>query len=93
MKCFNWKVIAALGAVGVALWGVAPGLAAGALPLLVLAACPLSMILMMRAMGSMSSCDRDPAADNSPDEVAKLRAEVAALRVERESGHKMGRGR
>lgn len=84
MRCFNWKVFAALGAVGLALWAVAPGLAAAALPLLVLAACPLSMILMMRAMGPTASCDRDSAPDNSSDEVAKLRAEVAALRAERE---------
>ncbi|HSH60683.1 MAG TPA: hypothetical protein VK988_13790 [Acidimicrobiales bacterium] len=51
MKCLNWKVIAALGAVGIGLYVLAPGLAGAALPLLVLAVCPLSMLLMMRAIG------------------------------------------
>ena len=48
--CLNWKVIAGLALVGVALFVYAPGLAAGALPFLVLAICPLSMIFMMKAM-------------------------------------------
>lgn len=84
MKCFNWKVIAALGAVALAVWAMAPGLAAAALPLLVLAACPLSMVLMMRAMGPKGRCDADDAPRTSSEEVAKLRAEVARLRSERE---------
>lgn len=48
--CFNWKVASALVAVGVAVWLIAPGLLAPLVPVLVLAACPLSMLLMMRAM-------------------------------------------
>lgn len=48
--CLNWKVLAGLGAVGVGVYLVAPGLAAAALPLLLLAACPLSMLLMMKGM-------------------------------------------
>ncbi len=87
MKCLNWKVIAALGAVGVGIYLVAPGVAAAAVPLLVLAACPLSMLLMMRAMGTTGRCTTShdapgPAAD--ADEVARLRAEVEALRAERQ---------
>ena len=85
MKCFNWKVIAALAAVGVGLYALAPGAAAAAVPLLVLAACPLSMVLMMRAMGSMGSCKTKDGAQTNPDEVAQLRAEVATLRAERQS--------
>ena len=46
--CFNWKVLAGLAFVGVGLLVVAPGVFIGALPLLLLAACPLSMMLMMR---------------------------------------------
>ncbi len=79
MRCLNWKVIAALAAVGVGIYLVAPGVAAAAVPLLVLALCPLSMLLMMRAMGSMSRPTSDP------DEVARLRAEIAELR-ETQSG-------
>jgi amino acid transporter len=86
MKCLNWKVIGALAAVGVGIYVVAPGVAAAAVPLLVLAVCPLSMLLMMRAMGSMGRCDSGDAggAKADPDEVARLRAEVAALRAERQ---------
>ncbi len=48
--CLNWKVIAGVAAAGVGLLVFAPGLAAAALPFLVLAICPLSMVLMMGAM-------------------------------------------
>lgn len=82
MKCWNWKVIGVLAALGVGIYLVAPGVAAAAVPLLVLAVCPLSMLLMMRAMGSMDRCDTRDGAD--ADEVARLRAEVAALRAERQ---------
>lgn len=46
--CFNWRVAAALVAVGGGLWLVAPRYAWAALPLLVVAICPLSMLLMLR---------------------------------------------
>lgn len=85
MKCFNWKVIAALAAMGIGLYALAPGAALAAVPLLVLAACPLSMLLMMRAMGSMGSCKTKDDVQTNADEVAQLRAEVAALRAERQS--------
>lgn len=87
MTCLNWKVVAALAAVGVALWLAVPG-AAAALPLLVLLACPLSMLVMMRAMRSAgssridgTSCRREPRPEVS--DIADLRAQVAALRAER----------
>ena len=51
--CFNWKVLAGLAAVGVGIYVVAPGLVVGALPLLLFAACPLSMLLMAKGMGGM----------------------------------------
>ncbi len=86
MKCLNWKAIVALGAVGIGLYALAPGVAVAALPLLVVAACPLSMLLMMRAMGSMGACKReDDTTSANADELAQLRAEVAALRAERQS--------
>ena len=53
MKCLNWKVVVAAAAVALGLWAVAPGTVGRALPLLALAVCPLSMLLMMRAMGPM----------------------------------------
>ena len=48
--CFNWKVIGGLAVVGLGIWLLVPSVAAAALPLLLAAACPLSMLLMMRGM-------------------------------------------
>ena len=53
--CFNWKVVAGLAAVGVGILILNPQLAARALPLLVVAACPLSMLLMGGMMGGMGN--------------------------------------
>ena len=80
--CLNWKVLAGLGAVAVALFVVAPGYALAALPLLILAICPLSMIGMMFAMkGGMGAMrgHKDDAGPESPDAV---RARIAAIRQE-----------
>jgi len=49
--CFNRKVLVGLAAIAIGLFVFAPGQAVAALPLLLLAACPLSMIFMMRMMG------------------------------------------
>lgn len=54
MRCLNWKVIAAVAAIGIVVYALAPAAVAAAVPLLIVAACPLSMLLMMRAMGSRS---------------------------------------
>lgn len=48
--CLNWKVIAGLALVGMGVWVVAPNLLIGTLPFLALAACPLSMMFMVRGM-------------------------------------------
>ena len=81
MKCFNWKVVAAVAAAAVTVWAIAPDIGAALAPLLLLAICPLSMLLMMRAMSSSASCamDRD-------SEITKLRAELDAVRGERSTG-------
>jgi hypothetical protein len=44
--CLNWKVLAGLAAAGAGMYFLAPELALAALPILVLAVCPLSMMLM-----------------------------------------------
>lgn len=49
--CFNWKIIAGLSAVGLGIWVVVPNVIGAALPLLVMLACPISMLVMMRRMG------------------------------------------
>lgn len=48
--CFNWKVAVGLAALGVGIYLLATNLASAALPILVLAICPISMLLMMLAM-------------------------------------------
>ena len=60
----NVKVVAALAAVALAIYLVVPNLFYAALPLLILAACPLSMFLMMRMM-SGSKTD-EPHAASTP---------------------------
>jgi DUF2933 family protein len=49
--CLNWKVVTGLAVVGLSVWIVAPNFLWLALPVLILAACPISMLLMMRGMG------------------------------------------
>ena len=48
--CLNWKVLAGLAVVGLIILLVAPQLLGAALPILLIAACPLSMLFMMRGM-------------------------------------------
>ena len=81
--CWNKNVIIGLVAVAVAVFFVAPGSVGAALPLLLVAACPLSMVLMMRSMaGDRSTANAaGEAVDHSTGrEVSRLRAEVAELR-------------
>ncbi len=90
--CINWRIVGALSLVGLAVFAVAPNLLGAALPLLVLAACPLSMLLMMRAMQGGGRCesrsdaragDTQPEPAGSPADVEPLRAEIDQLRTER----------
>ena len=82
--CLNWKVIAGLAAVGVGIYLVAPELAA-ALPILVLAVCTISMILMMAAMqggqeGSRrASWEIDAPGPAHEEQIVRLRDREAAL--------------
>ena len=81
------KVAAGLGAVGLALYLVAPNVAYAALPLLILAACPLSMVIMMKMMSGGKKDEptpepADPGGAHDSDELAGLRTEVDRLRAE-----------
>ena len=79
--CFNWKVLVGLAAVGVGLFIVAPGYAAAALPLLLLAACPLSMVGMMFAMKRMGS--NEHADGELPAKTPEaMREQLASLQAE-----------
>jgi hypothetical protein len=102
--CLNPKVLAVLAAVGVGIYLFAPGLLAEVVPILLLAVCPLSMLLMMWAM------QRTPGQEQQTHQVldvgltrqeriARLRAQQAALadqlgELEREEARpaKDGRG-
>ncbi len=77
--CYDWRVLAALGVLGLGIYLVAPGLAAGAIPLLLVAACPISMLLMMKVMsGQPQSSDVQPEPVDG-DRIDGLRQELAAL--------------
>ena len=74
-------VLVALAAVGTGLALFAPNMIAGAVPLLIVAACPLSMVVMMRTMGGHQST---PAMrpDGSGDRESQLRDRLAAAQLE-----------
>jgi hypothetical protein len=82
--CLNWKVLASLAAVGVGVYLLAPGLLAEVVPILLLAVCPLSMVLMMWAMqqsqgqGQQTPQDTD-AGLTREERIARLRAQQEAL--------------
>ena len=80
--CFDKRVIAGLAVVGLGVYAFAPDLIGAALPLLILAVCPLSMLLMMKMMAPGGSKADAAAADGQGDEVAALRAEVEKLRAD-----------
>lgn len=66
-KCFSSKVLIGLGIAGLAVSIVAPKAFFAALPLLLLAACPLSMAAMMLTM-KQSDKDAQPLNDERDQE-------------------------
>jgi hypothetical protein len=86
VMCFNRKVLIGLGAVAFGVLVVAPQLLSRMLPLLFVAACPLSMVLMMRGMsGNSGQCTNEGASRpgvSHEAEIARLRAEIERLRHE-----------
>ena len=94
MRCMNKKVIGGLAAVGLATLVVAPQLFGRVLGLLLVLACPLSMVLMVRGMsGGRSSCSPGGTATTTTDglqttgqpvelELRELREEVNRLRAD-----------
>ena len=86
--CIDWKVVAGLAAVAVGILLVQPRLFISALPVLLVAACPLSMVLMMWGMRSMGqsappvvAAPRQQADQElSPNEqLARLRGQLSDL--------------
>lgn len=82
--CLNWKVIAGLAVIGVGFYAVAPNLALAALPILLLAICPLSMMFMMKGMQQNGGEAGEKAASQETgvtreEQIDRLRAQQAAL--------------
>lgn len=88
MCCFNRKVLTGAGVVALGVLLLAPRMFGAVLPLLMVAICPLSMLLMMRAMSrSGNRCQTggatgQPAARDTDAEIARLQAEIDRLRAE-----------
>ncbi len=95
--CLNWRVIAGLAVVGVIVLVVAPQFLWAALPLLIVAACPLSMLFMMRGMAGgggqapsqsslMMQGDPLPAEGLTRDErLAELQSRLSNVQAESEA--------
>ena len=89
--CFDRRVLVALAAIALAFWVLAPQLLLAALPVLVLLACPLSMLLMAWMMrgemrgthGATAGADRLAALER---EQTRLATEIARRRAEIEAG-------
>lgn len=80
MRCMNPKLLAGIVAVGVAVALLAPGVSRSLGPLLILAACPLSMIVMMAMMGRGSGSKGNEATTLETRPVDVRDAELADLR-------------
>ena len=81
--CFDRRVLAGLGAVAVAVWLFAPQLFLAALPVLIVLACPLSMLAMAWMMRGRpaTAADRLVALER---EQARVSTEIAQVRGELE---------
>lgn len=81
--CLDWRVLVGLVALGVGIYVVAPGAVVAALPILSLAACPLSMLLMMKAMReSPGEAGESRATDDGltrEEQLARMRAQQEIL--------------
>lgn len=94
--CFDWRVLTGLAAVGFGIAVFAPKLVLSTLPFLLLAACPLSMLLMMVTMnrkgeGSITSTRRqlmsarEDTILSREEQLARLREQILSLQVQQES--------
>jgi hypothetical protein len=87
MKCLNKNVLIALAAVALVVLILKPSWTLTALPLLLLAACPLSMMFMMRHMsgqsggGDAAGGPAQPETDRNP-EIRAPQAELRALKAD-----------
>ena len=88
--CLNWKVLAGLAVVGLLVLVVVPQFIGVALPLLLVAACPLSMLFMMRGMSGNGNANQTasqttqlPAGGSTRDEqLAELQSRLSSVQAE-----------
>ncbi len=76
----GWMALPALAATGVGTYVLAPGVVTAVLPYALLAACPVSMLLMMKFMhGGQGEHQSDDADLTRGERLARLKAQHAAL--------------
>src|SRR6266566_2635094 len=89
--CLNWRVLAGLAVVGLIVLVVAPQLIWAALPILLIAACPLSMLFMMRGMAGNRNAttqiqgDQLPAGLTRDERLAELQSRMSSMQDEQEA--------
>lgn len=76
--CINWRVVVGLAIVGLGIWVFAPDVVVRALPVLLLAACPVSMLVMMATMRQPTT----PAP--APEDINSLETQLAELTAQQE---------
>ncbi len=86
--CFNPKVLAGLAFVGLGIWVAAPQFVGAAVPILLVAACPLSMLWMMQGMrGGQRAPGAAPgmpmeAGRNAADDLVSLQRQLSRTQTE-----------
>ena len=92
--CLHWKVLAGLVVVGLIVLVIAPQFIWAALPILIVAACPLSMLFMMRGMqrGTNQSMSQPASASGVPvvgeareEQLTALRTQLLSIQAEQEA--------
>ena len=90
--CLRWQVLAGVAALAAGVWFAAPELFAAAAPLIFLAVCPLSMMLMMRGTSGFTR-GGSPHGESQPDKlprgpedarVAELEGQLRELKASQE---------
>ncbi len=91
ISCLNWKVLAGLAVVGLIVLVVAPQFIGAVLPLLLVAACPLSMLFMMRGMFGNGNATTQMHGEQVPtvgltcdEHLAALKSRMSRMQAEQE---------
>ena len=89
MRCLDRRVLIGLAGIGLAVLVVRPEWLGAVVPLLLVLACPLSMLFMMRrgasSCGPNTNSETDRELEGLRTEITRLRAEVRDGRVRRDA--------